>query len=121
MTSILTTSTAIISKAGAGASPSASLSTALLSQWSDEAEGYLRAATLKNWSTAYSTLSPSGKYIISDVVSSEAAKKLISYDVSGYLPTEQGLLLDFNDDLVRRGIEILREKDKAQKHISETE
>ena len=105
----LTTSGACISKAGANAT----ISSAALVIWSNQAESTLSAITRKDWVADYSTVTANFKQVLSDVVSDMVGMRIISYDMSGYTSrTEAETMLDVLRDNITRNIEVLRE----QKH-----
>ena len=103
------TSGAIVAKAGKNASSTAIASAALLEQFSTEADAYLNVMTRHDWSTAPL---PSASFlpILSDVASSIAAIKIISYDMSGF--TSRGEAEDMINILyngIAKGIEMLKD------------
>ena len=105
----LTTSGACLSKAGANAT----ISSAALVIWSNQAESALSLITRKDWVADYSTITANFKQVLSDVVSDMVAMRIITYDMSGYTSrTEAETMLDVLRDNITRGIEVLRE----QKH-----
>lgn len=102
----ITNSGAVVYKAGAGVSTS--IPEMAFNTWISGAECWVNVVTRKNWSSIYSTLSPQSKFIIEDVVSSRAAQKAISYDMSGYSsPTEAQTMLDVLDEDIKAGIKEL--------------
>ena len=105
----LTTSGSAISKAGTHASTTIIASGSTLQRWSDEVEGRITAETRRNWVTNYSSLSTEIKSALSDAASSEIAKRIIMFDVSGYIGSEAQLMLNINDDIFQREINVLKD------------
>ena len=106
----LCTSGAAIYKAGEHVSGTVSGSGVILAKWSDEAEGRICFETNTDWITGYSSLSGEVKAILSDICSSMIAKRLISYDATGYLSREADMLMNVNDDIEVKGLNILEGK-----------
>lgn len=105
----LTTSGSAVSKAGLHVNSNIIVSGSTLQKWSDEVEGRITAECRRDWVGQYSGLSTEIKSALSDVASSEIAKRIIMYDVSGYLGTEAQLMLNLNDDIVQRGLNALKD------------
>ena len=104
-----TSSGAAVFKAGNGYEVSIS-GTAAMGQWSDQSEGFIVAATRKDFVTDYDSLPTAIKNILDDISSSYIAKQIIAYDSTGYLrQAEQQTLLNVQDDIVRQGINILKD------------
>ena len=111
MSFTLTSSGAIVQKAGSGVNSTAAASSALLAAFSDQAEGTISAATRYDWVTNYGTLDTDIKQTLSDGVSDLAAMKLVAYDMSGYVAKREAeTLLDLMRDNSVRIIEFLRNK-----------
>jgi len=105
----LCTSGAAVYKAGEHVNSTVSGSGVILAKWSDEAEGRIETETRRTWVSSYSTLSDGVKGILSDVCSSLIAMKIISYDTTGYLSREADILMNVNDDIVSKGLSILKD------------
>jgi hypothetical protein len=114
----LTTSAAIWAKAGANVSIASGYeqtSGARLLKFSDEAEAWVNAETLQDWTTNYASVGTNFQQVLSDVVSSKAAIGMITFDMSGYTSrTEAQTMLDVNNDIVRKGIAFLKDKSNVQ-------
>jgi len=106
----LCTSGAAVYKAGEHVNSTVSGSGTILAKWSDEAEGRICFETNTDWINNYSTLSTEAKAILSDVCSSMIAKRIISYDTTGYLSREADMLMNMNDDIENKGLQILKGK-----------
>lgn len=110
MTFTLTTSGAIVLKAGANASSTATSSGAFLEQLSDEAEALINATAGIDIVGNYSSLDTSTKNMLGDIASSYAAMSLVAYDMSGYTSlSEAETLLDVLNDRVVKGLALLKE------------
>ena len=105
----LCTSGAAVAKAGVHCN-AVSGSATTMAKWSDEAEGFIQSQThtLMIGQTTGSLIAISGS--ISDVVSSRIAMNIITYDTTGYLTREADTLMNFNSDIVNKGIGILKDK-----------
>ena len=109
MTLTLTTSYAIILKAGANASATATTSNAILEQFGNKAEDLFCANARYDLITNYANLITNGKKIIDDGVSSAAAMFVISYDMSGFTSrVESQTMLDLLDDNLKRALELTK-------------
>lgn len=114
----LSSSQAIIFKAGSGVDSTAASSGAILQKYSDLAEAEFCVLTRKDWITGYSGVSTNFKPVIDDAVSDLGAIKLISYNMAGYTSrTEAQTILDVLRDNAMRIIDFL--KDKANQKFSE--
>lgn len=80
----LTTSQAILFKAGANFNSTAGTSGALMAKISDLAEGSFCKSTKYDWVTNYGSVIAVAKLAIDDSVSDIGAKFLIQHDMSGY-------------------------------------
>ena len=106
----LTTSGAAISKAGANANSTVIASGALLLKWSDQAEGKIVAETRRNWVTKHSDLATDVKSALDNIASSEIAKQIINYDMSGYTSSSEALtMMNIQDDVVAKGMRELKD------------
>lgn len=106
----LCTSGAAVFKAGENCNGNVSGSGVILAKWSDESEGRIAFDTNTDWIANYDNLSTEIKGILSDVCSSMIAKRIISYDSTGYLSREADMLMNLNDDIENRGLAILKGK-----------
>lgn len=107
----LCTSNAAAYKAGTNASTTVLSNADILDSFSNDAEGYIEQLTNADYTTNYSDLSQSIKNAVSDVVSSLIAKKIINYDLGNYnSQREAETLMDYNDDIVQRGVNVLKKK-----------
>ena len=106
----LTTSGAAIAKGGANANSTITASGSVLAKWSDHAEGYIVAACRRDWVGSYTSVDSDIQLILSDVCSSHIAKQIITYDMSGFVNlAEAQTMLNVQDDIIIRGIEILKD------------
>ena len=109
----LCTSGPTIKKAGLNANStiiSYATNKATLDKWSDEAEGWVEQITNTSWVVNSATLSTSIAAALSDVVSSKIAMNIIAYDSTGYLSREADMLMNWNDDIITKGISALKGK-----------
>ena len=110
MSFTLTTSGAILLKAGAGSNSTINISAATLTKFSDMAEATLSARTRQDWVANYGSVGANYKGILDDTVSSMAAMNLIAYDMSGYTSRlESQIMLDVLRDSVNANIEVLKD------------
>lgn len=108
----LTTSQAILYKAGANVSTTASTSGAILQKISDQAEAVVVAKSRYDWVTNYASVISSFKPILDDAVSSYGAILLIEYDMSGYTSNGEAVtMVNILRDTFERNMAILREKE----------
>jgi len=86
MTTTLTSSGAVLAKAGANVSAVMSADPdQLIDTWINQAEGAISVATKKDWVAAYATATPTSvKSILDETASNLAAIYCINYDMSGY-------------------------------------
>lgn len=116
MSFTLTTSGAIIRKAGDGANSTIVASEAALQNWCDQAEAQLNTICRFDWVTNFATIGAEFKNILDDVASDIAAMKVISYDMSGYRSRlEAQILLDVTRDNISRNIEVLKDEKYKEK------
>ena len=99
-------------KAGLNADSTAT-NEALVSEYVLEAEGEINAESNNNWNGLYGALSDDVKYILTNIVSSLAAIKIIRYDMSGYTSREEAetMMDSLRDDAIRNK-EILKIRQK---------
>jgi len=115
----MATSSAILLKAGANKSAAIAASGGAISQAHDEAMGLINAATRKDWTDGYESLSSGAKWLLQDGVTAAAAAKLIQFDMSGYSTIEEAqTMLDFLNNETNRAISILKDK-KTEKFIED--
>ncbi len=110
MSFTLCTSGAVLADKGAGAS-SATTSGALLTSWSDLAEGRICAECHSDFITNWAAIPTSIQLAISDVCSAMIAMKAVKYDVRGYLTREADMLMNSLDDRVNKGLAVLKQKE----------
>lgn len=91
-TGIFATTDEIGRKAGANASSTATAE-AYANDFIGQAESYINARTLYNWSDAYSTLDDDVKGILKDAGSSLAAIYIINYDMSGFTSRQEAIMM----------------------------
>lgn len=110
MSFTLTTSGALVLKAGANASQAATLSGSFLQGVCDEAEGEIITETRRDWITSYSALPDGVKKILSKTTSALGAMMIINYDMSGYTSrTEAQTMLDVLKDSASKNMQILKD------------
>ena len=80
----LCSSQAIIRKAGSNVNTTIAASGAAISNWCDQAEGYIINATRRDWVDQIASVDSDIVKALNDCCSSLAAMKLIEYDMSGY-------------------------------------
>lgn len=103
-------SNAIVIRAGANVNSTAAASWAILSTLHDQAAGYVQSATLADWKTNLSSQSSAAILALQKAVACEAAKGLISYDMSGYTSrVEAQTMLDVLRDEVNQTVQALVE------------
>lgn len=108
----LTSSAAIIAKAGAGMNSIFLVASGavIMAKWCDQAEGTLSTLTRRNWIA--SSLAINFNAIIDDTVSDLVAMKVINYDMSGYTSrAEAQTMLSLIDDNFNRNLVILKDQD----------
>jgi hypothetical protein len=109
MSFTLCTSEAIITKAGKNASSTAITSSAILQQFSNEAESFICMATRYDWVGNYSAIVSYAKYILGDAASCIAGNQIMNYDPSGYTGRgEYEDMININYDKAGRIIEYLK-------------
>lgn len=113
MSFTLTTSAAIIRKAGAHANATAIASAALLAEISDMAESEVCEAVRFDLIANYSTIAANLKPVISKAVASKAAVEVIGYDPTGYLNSENQLICDILNNQAEKIIGSLKNRGKA--------
>lgn len=107
----LTTSSAIIRKAGYGANSTIVTNMAALGNWCDQAEAQFSALTRRDWLANSLAITTNFRSVIEDAVSDIAATKVILYDMAGYRSRlEAQTILDGLRDNYMRIIEALKEQ-----------
>lgn len=91
-TGIFATTAEIGYKAGANAS-TVSKAEAYTNSYIAQAESWINARTLYNWSDAYAGLNADVKGILKDAGSSLAAIYVINYDMSGFTSRQEALIM----------------------------
>jgi len=109
MTWTLTTSGAAILKAGAHANSTIIASGASLVIFSNHAEGMIEEKTRRKWVDNYAGLPTGIKNCLSDVASSYIAMNIVCYDPTGYLPRESDFIMNFNDEVIAKGLQELKD------------
>lgn len=94
----LTTSGAILIKAGSDIDTSIASSGAVMGKVCDEAEATFCGLTRYDWITNYSSIKTSFKAMIDDAVSDLAGMKLINYNLNGYGLNNAQTMLDVLKD-----------------------
>lgn len=108
----LTTEAEIIRRAGAGASPTITASSALVTEIGETAEGELIADTRRDWITNFADVNSSVKKLISRAVSCKAAKEIVANDGKNYFSRlEQETILDVLHDEYNNAVKTLKELD----------
>jgi len=108
----LTTSQAIVGKAGANVSTSVSTSGAFLARISDEAEGIICGFTRFDWVTNYATILAVGKPLLSEAAACYAANELINYSMGDYTSNgEATTMLNLNLNNFNKAMARLEDKD----------
>ena len=100
----------MVVKACSGVSADVTASGALLATFCDEAEAELVMSTTYDWVTNYSTVSAVKKPVLASVVSAIGGQKIINYDMSGAALGEMQTRLDYLDNVIKRGIDVLKDK-----------
>lgn len=120
MSFTLCTSGAIIIKAGINANAAAKSSGAVITQFADEAEGFINTATRYDWVANYTRVGANFKPILADIASDLAGASLIAYDMSNYTSRgEAESMVNILHDKAMRGIKILEdEKVKEEMGVS---
>ncbi len=80
----LCTSGAMVIRAGANVSPTASTSGTILEQYSEEAEGYINFVTRYDWVANYASIGANFKPVLATACACLAAADLVAYDMGGY-------------------------------------
>ena len=106
----LTTASAAIIKAGTHSNATIITDTTTLAKWADDAEAWVEQITNTAWVANSTALSTSIKAALSDVTSSKIAMNIVAYDPTGYLTREADMLMNWNDDIVNKGISALKGK-----------
>lgn len=105
------TSQAIIRKAGANASATATASSALLADYCDQAESTICMRTRKDWITDWANVDTNIKPSVSEAVAAIAAMSIINYDMSGYTSrAEAQTMLDVLNNEASQIIKDLKDK-----------
>lgn len=89
MSFTLTSSGAIIQKAGANASSTATSSGGLLKEYCDQAEGDICSKTRYDWVTNYASIGANFKKILDSAVSAKASVGIINYDMAGFTSRQE--------------------------------
>jgi uncharacterized protein involved in tolerance to divalent cations len=109
-TAIFASAFIVKTKAGSAANTTAIASELLLNTLAQQAESYINARTMYNWSDTYATLNADVKYILQECASNIQAMYVIQYDMSGYTSrSEAQTMLNVLRDRVEADIEVLKE------------
>ena len=101
----MTTSAAVIIKAGDGANSVIVGKEYAIDQFMKEAESWINIVTRYNWSDSYGALNSDFQGILNEAASNIAATYIINYDMSGYTSrTEAELMINL---LLLRADEIM--------------
>ena len=101
----------------ADATIDASLSSANLDKWGDEAEGLISSQARYDVVTNYASLTTEGKKILSSIMSAWVAQKIAFYLRDEYSTREMELLMDALENDIRRGMAIIRD-DKIKTYLN---
>ena len=111
MTWTLTTSGSAVLDAGTNANSTITASGSALLIWSNQAEGKICAEGHYDFVTNYSALDTEIKNALDEVCSALIAKKIVSYDPSGYSSVREAeTILDVLDDTITKGMNVLKDK-----------
>ncbi|MHA1353757.1 MAG: hypothetical protein ACTSR1_01095 [Candidatus Heimdallarchaeota archaeon] len=119
MAAIMTTSGAVLVKAGSNVNSNLTGGTTiygqtpdeLITQWINEAEAFINTMTRVNYSDTYTTLNEDVKHILSEIASNLAAIYCINYDMSGYTSrAEAESMITVLRDGALRGLSLLKDK-----------
>ncbi len=114
---ILCTSGAALARAGANYDTGCS--GAILTTFSDEAEGAICADSRRDWLTLSGSTLANFKGVLSLAASSHIGNSIITYNQSGYTRRlEAQTMLDVNIDNYKRCIETLKDEKNKEKMIS---
>lgn len=112
MSYTLTSSLAILYKAGLNVNANAAASNTLIAKFSDMAEAIIVAKSRYDWVANFASVRTNFKPILDDAASSYAAELLINYDPSGYTNENEALtMINVNRDNFERSLGILKEKE----------
>ncbi len=115
MTSIMTTGSAVVGKAGSGVSLAYD---SFYTEAGLQAESVVNATTRVDWTTRYPTLGSSTRFILSDTVAALVANEAIKFDMTGYpsrIVAED--LINVNRDTALRNLGVLRDN-KVKKFVA---
>lgn len=112
MSYTLVTSYSIIRSAGANVSSTAIASAQLLQDIADKAESQFCEALDYDFITNYSSVVANLKPVIAKAVASIGAMELISYDPTGYLDSENQLILDVLNNQYEKIIGSMKNRQK---------
>ena len=103
-------------KAGAHANATLLADATIMGTFCDQAEGYIVAATRRNWVSGYASITNAQvKELLRNVCTSLVAMYCIVYNMSGF-PSRRAAetALDLHNDIVYKGIEILKQDTLSQ-------
>jgi len=102
-----------IAKGGTHANSSVIINATIMDSWSTEAEGFIEGITGKDFTTGYAGLSTGIKGILTEISSSLIGMKIATYDPTGYLPREWDGIMNFNDEIIQKGLASLKDFNKT--------
>lgn len=110
----LTTSAKAVAKAGANANAAVIVDATILAGFSDDVEGEIALLTNQTWTTDILNANAEIALALSQVASSGIAMLIIQYDMEGYGSVQGQTMLDVHDQIWKRGIKKLEQKDANQ-------
>ena len=103
---IFATTAEVQRKVGANVSATSNAE-AFINQYMAEAESYINAITMFNWSDVYSSLNGDTKELLKMAASAYAAKEVINYDTSGMSQREAQTRMSVLFDDFNKAIKLL--------------
>jgi hypothetical protein len=113
MSFTLCTSGAATAKAGVHASSAILGNAATLTKLSDECEGMICGIAHYDFVSG-AAVNARVANLVSDVCSSMIANHIIAYDPTGYLTREADTLLNLNDQIINKGLAVIKDKVNLQ-------
>lgn len=108
MTDWLCSGSDVIAKAGIHVNSTLSGSS-VVANFILQSQGTIDMLTHKTWLADYGSLVVDAKEVLRDVVSSHAGMKAVMYDNTGYLAREADMNMNYNSEIVREGLAILKD------------
>jgi len=107
---------AIVTKAGANVNSTAAASSAIIAQFSDEAEGFVNTSSRYDWIANSGAIGANFKPILAETISSLAAIKLICYDMSGYTArAEAESMVNILHNIANNNLKLLQDETYREK------